>query len=137
MEKAVQQFQFHYGLLRVSAITLPSQVSLTSEYFEDDHFSYTMVFTWIDWNAVRVAQAGVRSETIKTASPSFIMPLDFIRSMVFDMLDSMSSDKSVRMGITPHCKVKAIRASLSSVKANMGGFGRLRERSDAISPCFV
>lgn len=96
-----------------------------------------MIFTWIDWNAVEVECVEVKSETTKTTSPSFIIPLVLIRSMVFEMLASISSDKSTRTGITPHCKFKAIRALLLFVNANMGEYGRLRDRSDAICPCFV
>nr|KYP75245.1 hypothetical protein KK1_007951 [Cajanus cajan] len=53
------------------------------------------------------------------------------------MLDSASSDKSTRRGTTPHCKFRAMRVLSSLVKAKIGGFGRLRDRSDAMCPCFV
>ena len=97
-----------------------------------------MVFTWIDWKVVEVACAGVKSETSRTTSASLIIiPFVLIRSKVFEMLASISSDKSTRSGITPHYKFKAIRALLSLVNANIGGQGRLRDKSDAISPCFV
>lgn len=96
-----------------------------------------MVFTWIDWNAIGVERDGVTSETTKTVSPSFTKPFDFMRSMVLEILDSMSSDRSTRSGVTPHCKFKAIRVLSSFVKANMGGFGLLRDRSDAMCPCLV
>lgn len=96
-----------------------------------------MVFTWIDWNAVEVTWVGVKSDTTKTESPCFTIPFIFMRSMVFDTLASMSSNKSTRRGITPHCKFKAIRVLSSFVNANMGGYGRLRDRRDAICPCFV
>lgn len=96
-----------------------------------------MVFTWIDWNAIGVAREGVTSETTKTESPSFTNPFDFMRWMVLEMLDSISSDRSTRTGITPHCKFRAIRVLSSFVKANMGGFGLLRDKRDAMCPCLV
>ena len=96
-----------------------------------------MVLTWNDWKAIGVARVGVTSETTKTASPCFNIPILFIKSMVFEMLASTSSDKSTRRGITPHCKFRALRVLSLSVNANMGGFGRLRDSSDAMCPCFV
>ena len=91
-----------------------------------------MVFTWIDWKAFGVAQDGVISETTKTVSPSSNTPFIFMRSMVFVMLASVSSDNSTRRGVTPHCRFILIRVLWLSVKANMGEFGRLRDKSDAI-----
>lgn len=96
-----------------------------------------MVFTWIDWKAFGVAQDGEISETTKTSSPSSNIPFIFIRSMVFVMLASTSSDNSARIGVTPHCRFILIRVLLLSVKANMGELGRMRDKSDAIWPCFV
>lgn len=80
---------------------------------------------------------GAISETTRTTSPWLINPLDSISWTDFEMLDSASSDKSTRRGTTPHRRFRAIRVLSSSVKAKMGGFGRLRDRSDAMCPCFV
>nr|GMD87644.1 hypothetical protein KK1_007951 [Ipomoea batatas] len=60
-----------------------------------------------------------------------------MRSMVFSMFASMSSDRSTNTGIIPHCRLRAILVPLSFVKPNIGGFGRLRERRDAICPFLV
>ena len=84
-----------------------------------------------------MARVGATSETTRTTSPWLINPLDFISWTDFEMLDSASSDKSTRRGTTPHCKVRAMRVLSSLVKAKMGGFGRLRDRSDAMCPYFV
>ena len=96
-----------------------------------------MVLTWIDWKAIGVARVGVTSETTKTASPCSNIPVLFIRLMVFEMLASMSSDKSTRREVTPHCKFRALRVLSLLVNAKMGGFGRLRDSSEAMCPCFV
>lgn len=77
------------------------------------------------------------SETTSTVSPFLINPLLFKRWTDLAMLASMSSERSTRRGVTPHCRLRAILTLLSFVNANMGGFGRLREITDAIRPCLV
>lgn len=91
----------------------------------------------MDWKIVLAVEIGMISDTTKIASSFFIIPFAFISSTVFLTFPSMSSERSVRRGVTPHCKLRAICVLLSFVKANIGGFGRLRERRDAIFPCLV
>ncbi|GLT47403.1 hypothetical protein SLA2020_211040 [Shorea laevis] len=71
---------------------------------------------------------GVKSETPKTTSQGFTISFVFIRSMVPEMLPSISSERSTSKGITPHCRYKASRESLSLVKANMGEYGKFRDQ---------
>lgn len=96
-----------------------------------------MVLTWIAWNAIGVVRVGITSETTRTESPFFIKPFDFITSMAVEILASISSLKSTRSGVTPHCKFRDILVLSELVNANIGGFGRFRDNNDAMWPCFV
>lgn len=77
------------------------------------------------------------SETTSTVSPFLISPLVFRRWTDLVMLASISSERSTRSGVTPQRRLRAILVLLSFVNANMGGFGRFREITDAICPCLV
>lgn len=98
---------------------------------------YTMDFSWIDWDAIDAARAGEISETINTKSPCLTSPFDFTSSIPLEMLASMSSERSMRRGNTPHWRFKPILVLSSSVNANIGGLGRFRDRREAMWPCFV
>lgn len=88
----------------------------------------------MDWNTEVAAQGRFRSEseTSKIVSLGFTEPFDFIRLMVFLKLSSMLSDNGRCNGITPQNRFMLFLELASSVNANMGGFGRLRDRSDAM-----
>lgn len=77
------------------------------------------------------------TDTAMMRSPDLIMPLAFSKEKVLLRLLSMSSVKSRRNGIKPHCRFSLLRTDVEDVKAKMGQSGRHRERKDAISPVFV
>ena len=113
-------------LKNVVSKTNPLYTTISCELCEQNF--YGIFITCIDCNI---------SETAITKSPGFTIPLAFNRTNVRLKLLSMSSLKSSRNGIRPHCKFKHLLTCVEGVNANIGQSGRQRDRRDAMSPFLV
>lgn len=70
-------------------------------------------------------------------SPNLIIALALSKENVRLRLLSMSSQKSRRKGINPHCRFRHLRIDVEGANAKIGQSGRFREISDAVCPVFV
>lgn len=92
--------------------------------------------TCIDWSIFDWLEGAI-SETAIIKSPDSTMPRAFKSEKVWRRLISISSEKSMRKGISPHLRFSFILTSLESVNVKIGQSGRFLDNRDAISPSLV